>query len=110
MEIEDDLLKGGLVTVASGMAGHRDQSAIRIKQKDAALYAARMSDTSTIVLPAAPYVHLFVARGAVDLEGSGRLHTGDAARMTAAEGELVTATGDAEILVWEMHSAIAEES
>ena len=110
MEIDDELLKGGLVTVASGMTGHRDQSAIRIKQKDAALYAARMSDTSTIVLPEAPYVHLYVARGAVDLEGSGRMHTGDAARITAAEGELVTATGDAEILVWEMHSAIAEES
>ena len=70
MEIEDDLLKGGLVTVASGMAGHRDQAAIRISQRDAALYAARMGDSATVVLPEAPYVHLFVARGAVDLEGA----------------------------------------
>jgi redox-sensitive bicupin YhaK (pirin superfamily) len=110
MEIEDDLLKGGLVTVASGMAGHRDQAAIRIKQKDAALYAARLPAAESIVLPEAPYVHLFVARGSVELEGSGRLEEGDAARITAAEGELVTAGDDAEILVWEMHSAIRAES
>jgi quercetin 2,3-dioxygenase len=107
MEIEHDLLQGGLIPVASGMAGHRDAAAIRIKQKDAALYAARMGDTTTVVLPEAPFVHLFVARGAVDLEGSGRLGEGDAARITAADGELVTAIGDAEVLVWEMHAAMA---
>ncbi len=109
MEIEDELLQGGLVPVASGMAGHRDAAAIRIKQKDAALYAARMGDATTVVLPEAPYVHLFVARGAVDLEGTGPLFEGDAARITASEGELVTARGDAEILVWEMRSAMAED-
>ena len=107
-EIADDLLKGGLVTVASGMAGHRDQAAIRIKQRDAALYAARMADASTVVLPEAPYVHLFVARGAVDLEGTGRVNEGDAVRITTAEGEMVTASGDAEVLVWEMHSSIED--
>jgi quercetin 2,3-dioxygenase len=106
-EIQDDLLKGGLVLVASGMAGHRDHAAIRINQHSAALYAARMDDAATVVLPDAPYVHLFVARGSVDLEGSGKLDEGDAARLTSAEGEMVTATGDTEILVWEMHSSVA---
>jgi redox-sensitive bicupin YhaK (pirin superfamily) len=109
MEVEDELLQGGLVTVASGMAGHRDQAAIRISQRDAALYAARMGDSATVVLPEAPYVHLFVARGAVELEGTGRLQEGDAARITAAEGEMVTASGEAEILVWEMHSSIDDQ-
>ena len=94
MEIDDDLLKGGLVPVASGMTGHRDQAAIRIRQKDAALYAARIVDATTVVLPDAPYVHLFVARGSVDLEGSGRLGEGGAARITVAEDEMVTASGD----------------
>jgi quercetin 2,3-dioxygenase len=104
-EIEDDLLKGGLVPVASGMAGHRDQTAIRIKQRNAALYAARLGDTASVVLPDAPFVHLFVARGSVSLEGSGDLLEGDAVRITRAEGEMVTASGDAEVLVWEMHSS-----
>ncbi len=109
MEIDDDLLRGGLVTVASGMAGHLDEAAIRIKQRNAALYAARMPETSTVVLPEAPYVHLFVARGEVELEGTGGLGEGDAVRITAAEGEMVTARGEAEVLVWEMHSSVGGE-
>ena len=104
MDIEDQLLKGGLVPVASGMDGHRDAAAIRIKQKGAALYASRMAQASAVPLPEAPFVHLFVARGAVELEGAGRLEECDAARITAAEGQVVTAEEDAEILVWEMHS------
>ena len=99
MEIEDDLLKGGLVTVASGMADHCDEAAIRINQRDAALYAGHIADGSTVVLPEAPDVHVFVARGEVDLEGTGRLGEGDAARITAAEGEMLTADGEAEVLV-----------
>jgi quercetin 2,3-dioxygenase len=51
MDIEDQLLKGGLVPVASGMDGHRDTAAIRIKQKDAALYASRMVRDTSVLLP-----------------------------------------------------------
>ena len=109
MEIDDQLLSGGLVTVASGMAGHQDEAAIRIRQRDAALYAGRLRDSATVVLPEAPYVHLFVAQGSVELEGTGHLGEGDAARITSAEGEMVTADGDAEILVWEMRSSIGGE-
>ncbi len=53
-------------------------------------------------------MHLFVARGSIDLEGSGPLSQGDAARLSNSEGQLVTASGDAEILVWEMRSTITE--
>jgi quercetin 2,3-dioxygenase len=106
LDIEERLLLGGLVPVASGMAGHQDEAAIRIKQKDAALYAARMHAQSTVVLPEAPFVHLFVARGNIGLEGAGQLSEGDAVRITGSEGQMVSAEGDAEILVWEMHSAI----
>ncbi|MGC2486102.1 MAG: pirin family protein [Acidimicrobiales bacterium] len=105
LDINDELAKQGLVVVASGMAGHRDLAAIRIKQKDAALYAARMSSSSSVMLPEAPFVHLFVARGSVDLEGSGTLGAGDAARVSNADGQAATALDDAEILVWEMRSA-----
>ena len=56
-------------------------------------------------LPDAPFIHLYVARGQVTLEGAGQLEEGDAVRITASEGQRVTATGDAELLVWEMHSA-----
>jgi redox-sensitive bicupin YhaK (pirin superfamily) len=94
------------VPVASGDPKHRGDAAIQIKQKDASLYAARLDTGASVRLPAAPYVHLFVARGAVELAGAGRLNTGDAVRIVAADGQSVTATEPAEILVWEMHARI----
>ena len=106
LEIDDELLRGGLVPVASGMPRDEGRSAIRIKQKDAALFAARLSTGGSVPLPTAPYVHLFVARGTVQLEGAGLLSAGDAARITAAEGQRVTALEPAEIMVWEMHARI----
>ena len=54
-------------------------------------------------LPDAPYLHVFVARGAADLEGAGRLDEADAARLTGAGGVRLTASGPCEVLVWEMH-------
>src|SRR5688572_2345978 len=42
LEIEDALLRGGLIPVASGMDKHADRSAIRIRNRYAALHAARL--------------------------------------------------------------------
>ena len=98
-----DAGSGDLVVVASGMDAHRDRRSIFIQQRHAALYAARLQSGASVELPAAAFVHLFVARGAVELEGTGPLDTGDAARMTAAGGQRVTAgTNGTEVLVWEM--------
>ena len=107
LEIDHELLAGGLVPVASGMDKHDGESAIRIKNRHAALYAARLQPGQSVQLPQAPYLHLFVPRGAVSLEGAGSLATGDAVRFTATGGQKVTATEPAEILVWEMHATIA---
>ncbi|WP_246009946.1 pirin family protein [Actinokineospora cianjurensis] len=107
LEIDDELLAGGLVPVASGMPEHEGASAIRIGQKHAALYAARIAPGGTVTLPDAPFVHLFVPVGSVTLEQSGALATGDAARITASGGQRVTAGPQgAEILVWEMHATV----
>ena len=107
LEIDDELLRGGLVPVASGMARHDGASAIRIKNKYAALHAARLRPGEGIELPEAPFLHLFVPRGTVTLEGAGPLSEGDAVRFTATGGQKITAAEPAEILVWEMHAAIA---
>ncbi|GAA3448100.1 pirin family protein [Planomonospora venezuelensis] len=107
LEIDGELLSGGLVTVASGMPAHADAAAIRIGNRYAALHAARLRPGQSVELPEAPFLHLFVPRGAVALEGAGALGTGDAVRFTATGGQRVTATEPAEILVWEMHAAIA---
>jgi quercetin 2,3-dioxygenase len=107
VEIDDELLRGGLVPVASGMPEHDGASAIRIKNKYAALYAARLAPGSAVELPEAPFLHLFVARGAVTLEGAGALGEGDAVRFTATGGQRLTADEPAEVLVWEMHATIS---
>jgi hypothetical protein len=106
LEIDNELLTGGLVPVASGMAAHEGASAIRIKNKHAALHAARLRAGQSVELPDAPFLHLFVARGNVTLEGAGELHEGDAVRFTATGGQRVTAAEPAEVLAWEMHATI----
>jgi quercetin 2,3-dioxygenase len=106
LEIDDELLRGGLVPVASGMAEHAGAAAIRIRNRYAALYAARMRPGEVVELPDAQYLHLFVARGSVTLEGAGPLIEGDAVRFTATGGHRVTAIDPAEILVWEMRATV----
>jgi redox-sensitive bicupin YhaK (pirin superfamily) len=90
------------------MERDRDQSAIRISNRYAALRAARLEPGKAVTLPEAPFVHLFVPKGAVTLEGEGTLATGDAARLTATGGHAVTATEPSEILVWEMHASVRD--
>ena len=107
LEIEDELLRGALVPVASGMDRHDGLAAIRIKNRYAALYAARLGVDQSVELPEAPYLHLFVPRGVIDLEGAGTLNAGDAVRFTATGGQKVTALEPSEILVWEMHAGLA---
>jgi hypothetical protein len=110
LEIDHELLTGGLVPVASGMAKHGGQSAIRIQNKYAALHVARLQPGQSVTLPEAPFLHLFVARGSVDLEGAGELLEGDAVRFTATGGQRLTAdaiaAAGAEVLVWEMHATL----
>ncbi|MEU4930420.1 pirin family protein [Streptomyces yokosukanensis] len=107
LEIHNDLLSGGLVTVASGMTRHGGEAAIRIQNRHAALHAARLMPGRPVELPAAPYLHLFVTCGSVELEGTGALSEGDAVRLTSSGGQRISASAPAEVLVWEMHADLA---
>lgn len=108
-EIDDVALRGGLVAVASGRADRG--AAVRIGNRDAVLLAARLEPGQSVALPDAPFLHLFVAVGAVDLAGGAvgdvvELRAGDAVRLTGAGGPVVTASAQAEVLVWEMHATL----
>ncbi len=103
-DIDDAQLTGGLVTIASGI--HRD-AAIGLHNKNAALHGARLQPGDAIALPDAPFLHLFVPRGEVTLEGAGILREGDAARFAGAGPQRVTASAPSEVLVWEMHADLA---
>lgn len=104
LDINGELAKGGLVPVASGR-GH--DAAIAIRQRDAVLWAGRLAGDESLALPDAPYLHVFVATGAVELEGAGRLIAGDAVRLTGTPGLKLDADPEgAEVLVWEMHAGV----
>lgn len=103
LDINAQIAQGGLVPLASGRS-HR--AAISIRQKDAVLWVGRLRPVETAVVPDARFVHVFVPKGAADLEGVGRLEAGDSARLiSAGSRQLVAdAAAGAEVLVWEMSS------
>jgi quercetin 2,3-dioxygenase len=105
-EIGADVLDGRLGAIASGMPGH--DAPITIHNRSAALHAARLRSGDDLELPAAPYLHLFVASGRLNMTGvdTAELAGGDAVRFTASDGTRVTANEPCEILVWEMHTAL----
>jgi redox-sensitive bicupin YhaK (pirin superfamily) len=105
LDIGADLDAGGLVAVASGR-GH--EGAVAIHQEHAAMWVARLGPGQSVELPAAPFVHLFVATGTVELSGTEgapvdalELASGDAARLHEAGHPVVTASAASEIIVWE---------
>ena len=105
-EINADRLRGSLVTVASGTPGH--DAAITLHNRNAALHVARLQRGDTVESPAAPYLHVFVARGRLTLEGVGDLEQGDAARFTDTDGRRLTAKEPAEVLIWEMRAKLGD--
>ncbi|MFD1814493.1 pirin family protein [Rhodococcus gannanensis] len=106
LPIDDELDAGRLVVVASGLPRHRGDAAIGLRNRYAGLHAARLQPGRSVTVPDAPYGHLFVARGTVDVEGVGPLDHGDSLRLTRTGGQRVTAVTAAEVLIWEMHAGL----
>jgi quercetin 2,3-dioxygenase len=99
LDINREINKGGLVPIASGRNHH---AAIAIRQKGAVLWGGRLKAGEMVRVPEAPFVHLYVATGAVTLEGAGALTAGDSARISAAASQKLTASPEgAEVLLWE---------
>ena len=94
--------RGGLVPIASGR-GH--DAAIAIRQNGAVLWGGRLKPGESVLIPDAPFVHVFIAKGSAELENEGRLNTGDAARLTGAGrvGYRADSQMGAEVLVWRLH-------
>jgi redox-sensitive bicupin YhaK (pirin superfamily) len=103
LDINAQIADGGLVPLASGRGHH---AAISIRQKDAVLWVGRLKPSETVRVPDARFVHVFIPKGAADLEGAGRLEAGDSARLVAAGARTLVAdaAAGAEVLVWEMSS------
>ena len=106
LDITTDLDAGGLVLLATGIPKYEVDAAIRIRNRFASLWVARLQPGGTVTLPSAPWVHVYVPRGSVDIEGAGVLGAGDALRSTDEQGRRVTAVEASELLVWEMFTSL----
>jgi len=94
---------GDFGLVASGSGG----APLRLRQPAARLYAAALTAGAAAALPLGMYAHLFVVDGAA-LLGEVALLAGDAARITRTTGRgalSITATADAQLLLWAMDVA-----
>jgi redox-sensitive bicupin YhaK (pirin superfamily) len=99
-DVSADLDSGALIPVASGSNPH---AAVSLHQRDATLWAARLTGGASIEVPDGAHVHVFVPIGAADLEAAGRLASGDVARLSrAGRRKLVAAAGQTEVLIWQM--------
>ncbi len=85
------------------LATGRGDGAVHLGNADASLYGARLRAGDAALLPDAPLLHLFVARGSVEVEGVGGLVEGDALRVHGDGGQRVTGRSeDTELLLWRM--------
>ena len=100
-DVTADLADGSLVPVAGGPAPVGLGTA-------AVLHVARPVAGTRVELPAARRLHVFVARGEVAVAELD-LHPGDAVRAADTTPTPLTATTDAEILVWEMHEDLVPD-
>jgi redox-sensitive bicupin YhaK (pirin superfamily) len=108
LDIEDQLLRGGLVPVASGMAGHRDATAIRIKQKGRR--PLRLPHGPGLLGAPARRTIRPPLRGPRSRRPRRRRPTGGRRRGADHRSRRTDGDGrrDAEILVWEMRSELPE--
>lgn len=102
-DVSDALAGGGWVVLASGRPTHAEAAAVSLRNEAAVLHVARLVPGQDLTVPDAALLHLFVAEGAVDLEGAGALAEGDAARLRGSGGQRLTTRTGAEVLVWELH-------
>jgi redox-sensitive bicupin YhaK (pirin superfamily) len=107
-DVSDRLATGGLFALASG---REPDAAIKIHQRDATLWVASADAGQELVIPEAPFVHVFVARGDAAFTGrleEGVLEEGDAVRLAGEEPLTLRAGSDgAEVIVWETYRAVA---
>jgi redox-sensitive bicupin YhaK (pirin superfamily) len=102
LDVNERLAEGGLQLVA---AGDGRDGAIHIHQRDAAMWVGRLGEGESVTVPDAAFVHVFAARGDVEL-GDTMLRQGDAARLAGAGALAMTARTAAEVIVWESNAAV----
>jgi redox-sensitive bicupin YhaK (pirin superfamily) len=83
-------------------SGSEPEATVTLGAAGSTLWVTVLGPGRSRLLPAAAFVHLYVARGQVDVETVGSLSAGDAVRVTGPAPLRVIGLAEAELLVWEM--------
>jgi quercetin 2,3-dioxygenase len=92
-------LRRGWRPVASGSD---PEAAVSLGSAGSTLWVTVLEAGVGRELPTGPLAHLYVARGAVDVEGVGPMAAGDALELTGEAALGVTGHAEAELLLWTM--------
>ncbi|HZL74227.1 MAG TPA: pirin family protein [Propionibacteriaceae bacterium] len=92
-------LAGDWVPIASGR--HPD-AVVSLGSADSTLWVSILSAGTSRRLPLGDQLHVYVARGVVDVETIGRLEHGDSLRLSGSAQLSLTAREETEVLAWEM--------
>ncbi|MFT4199682.1 pirin family protein [Gordonia sp. (in: high G+C Gram-positive bacteria)] len=106
-DVSADLATGGLIPIASGDPAV--DAAIRIRNRSATLWTARLDKGQRVRLPASRFTHIFVTEGAMRFDDE-TLFVGDAVRGADLGGCALVGESDgpAEALVWVMGTSLGE--
>ncbi|WP_168704857.1 pirin family protein [Gordonia paraffinivorans] len=106
-DVSDRLATGDLVPVASGDPGRG--AALSIANAGATLFACRPGAGTTVAIPTARFVHVFVVDGEAEMCVDGEtasLGAGDAVRAVDAGALTLSTASGAEVLVWAMETGL----
>jgi quercetin 2,3-dioxygenase len=100
-------LGGGWVPIASGR--QRD-AVVSLGSAGSTLWIGVLAPAVTRTLPAGDLLHVYLARGVVDVETIGRLEEGDSLRLSESAQLRLTAQAEAELLVWQMDREVGGDN
>jgi len=100
-ELDLSELPRGWRPVASG---HHPDAAVQLGSRGATLWVTVLAPGVRRELPTGALAHLYLARGAAELETVGVLGAGDSVRITGEAALAVTGRTEAEVLLWTMAS------
>jgi redox-sensitive bicupin YhaK (pirin superfamily) len=92
-------LAGGWVPIASG---RNPDAVVSIGSAGATLCISVLPAGISRTLPHGDLLHVYLARGAIEVETVGRLESGDALRVSDSAQLRLFAHAEAEVLVWQM--------
>jgi redox-sensitive bicupin YhaK (pirin superfamily) len=92
-------IAGGWVPIASGR--HPD-AVVSLGSAGSTLWVSVLPAGSSRMVPEGDLLHVYLVRGAVEVEVIGRLEQGDSLRVSASTQLKLSAHAEAEVLVWQM--------